>query len=1646
MTGGLRRCVNAEATVSQSLVLSSVVALKKEPRNFFFDCVFGEKSTQEHVFDRVGRPITTACLEGYNGTIFAYGQTGSGKTYTMLGDNQNKGLVPRVLQYLFDRQDANDSSSSIEYTYMCSFLEIYNEKVYDLLDMSNSAGENGLQLRENHSRGVFVEGLQESVVHNAQEAANLMAIGTQNRHVGETSMNRESSRSHSVFVLHIHSTETTSDGLIKKRQARFNLVDLAGSERQKSTEAAGERLKEAGNINKSLSALGNVILALAESATGKSRHVHYRDSKLTYLLKDSLGGNSKTFMIAAISPAEDCLSETLSTLKFAQRAKMIKNNAFINEDTLGEDFTVLQEEIKRLRQQLALMSTQTTSSRPNFVSSLQQNPLPVDCDPTVDSRFRELETTLSHVVEEHITQKRSMEMLQLREQHVRELCAQMKRKIMHLRLLLKLKADKEKDNQILEIERELECNPSIDALEWRIKYEDMEKNFVDLQDTLAHVEEVEQIHMMHLEVAKQLAVVIKDKHTLQDRLNASPSALSEDFEAMKQSLVLPLEAKISEHQFMQNHAETELARLSVTLHRSQKVQNELQQKLILQQELLNTWDKQSQAMQDKLSEEIAKRENESVELSKQLSETRNQLVRLKIETHLQLVQAQTEHDHAMAREKERYATLEASFIQLKSQNDATVAGFDQTIKLANITIESLTEQVTALEISNKSKQETIQNLKQEHEVAISNVTEQFDSKLNHYLKSVEDLNGQIEELTLKKTSLEQNITELNTATSNMQQKYSLDIDELNQSLEAKDEELQIAINEAVQVTCDFNQASQEFKQKESDLQLALQNRMNQVSALEDKNMEIQSSFEERIAEVAQKLEQSTNHVDNLMFSNQALENTITQLKIEIDQTKNEREIAVTKLLETLESKEDKLQVAIGEIERVTYEWKEAIVAHENKESELLRIVSEEKSRVAQLESKVNELLSQIHSLEAANRNLEVVIEELKSQIATNLKIYEENIAQHFEKFSLKEDELRQAVTDLEKTTEDMNKRSEIHACNERELLDNLTKATSKAKSLEEANADVKMKYETHVKQSGNDIHELKKKNVSLEFKINDTSTRNLQLENSIVELKGAVDEIEDRLQEAIGEVERLTFEMKQAQDLHESIRADLERQIGEETAKSKGLEKAKSMVQTSFEEKIGTAAEKMQTAFHNLDAIVLKNQYLEHKIKQLDADRQRKDATILGQEQRLTFYDEKLKSAAKSLNETKEQLAEAMKKEIEMRGFLDREIAANSMAKETFDIELAAATERMNSLIAEKEALENEKTSLEETIQRNTLVVEELKASLLIKEKKLVESASEIERVTNDLSNAIEKYNSREAELLQEISQIQSEKQTTEAHHLKNVERLKEETKQRENNILELLEKANMSVKSLETKLADVETINLTLEKQIENAEDLAKQLKKVQDEKIIVDNLLQLQQNEKAAAKEDSIKRESALKEEIAELKQHNDVLCSTLQLDKAEFQARIEALEFSLKDKTAMYDDLQKEWSDAKTTLDTERKKVKEEHDTIRLKMIDAAYELDQTKRENERLNVDLESLQKKLKELMEEKEKLVGQGNVRQKIQHHIKIKEENNRLVQEVRQLTDEKFRLKNRVEKLEIMLGKENFQGSPPKKQKVESPTNKRTRA
>jgi len=353
-----KEVVEKRGTIVKVDVASGQVAItnpdreKDPPKMFTFDLTYDENTIQKNFYDESAFPLVESVMEGFNGTIFAYGQTGCGKTYTMQGKKdpyELRGVIPNSFDHIFDCAAATEKE---RFLIRCSYLEIYNEEIRDLLATDTKAK---LDLRENPDKGTYVNGLIECVCATVDEVNETMDRGFSARTVASTLMNAESSRSHSIFTVVVEvSTQGDEDGEERVRAGKLNLVDLAGSERQKKTGASGATLKEGAKINLSLSALGNVISSLVDAKKGK--HIPYRDSKLTRLLQDSLGGNTKTVMVAAISPADYNYDETMSTLRYANRAKNIKNKPVINEDPKDAMLRSMADEITLLKEKLAQMA------------------------------------------------------------------------------------------------------------------------------------------------------------------------------------------------------------------------------------------------------------------------------------------------------------------------------------------------------------------------------------------------------------------------------------------------------------------------------------------------------------------------------------------------------------------------------------------------------------------------------------------------------------------------------------------------------------------------------------------------------------------------------------------------------------------------------------------------------------------------------------------------------------------------------------------------------------------------------------------------------------------------------------------------------------------------------------------------------------------------------------------------------------------------------------------------------------------------------------------------------------------------------------------------------------------------------------------
>nr|XP_044987411.1 kinesin-like protein KIF27 isoform X2 [Jaculus jaculus] len=366
-------------------------------RVFTFDFVFGKNATQGEVYNICIKPLVLSLIEGYNATVFAYGQTGSGKTYTIGGGHiasvveGQKGIIPRAIQEIFQSISENPS---IDFNVKVSYIEVYKEDLRDLLELETSVKD--LHIREDEKGNTVIVGAKECHVENMDEVMSLLKVGNAARHTGITQMNEHSSRSHAIFTISIcqveKNTEAAEDGSRRHPHrhivSKFHFVDLAGSERVTKTGNTGERFKESIQINSGLLALGNVISALGDPRR-KSSHIPYRDAKITRLLKDSLGGSAKTVMITCVSPSSSDFDESLNSLKYANRARNIRNKPALNFSPESDRMDEMQFEIKLLRE--ALRSHQSSIS--------QTSQIPQEDTPD-KSRIHSLEEQVAQLQEE----------------------------------------------------------------------------------------------------------------------------------------------------------------------------------------------------------------------------------------------------------------------------------------------------------------------------------------------------------------------------------------------------------------------------------------------------------------------------------------------------------------------------------------------------------------------------------------------------------------------------------------------------------------------------------------------------------------------------------------------------------------------------------------------------------------------------------------------------------------------------------------------------------------------------------------------------------------------------------------------------------------------------------------------------------------------------------------------------------------------------------------------------------------------------------------------------------------------------------------------------------------------------------------------
>jgi len=992
-------------------------------KNFQFDAVLGPRSTQADVFGSV-KGIVEAVAAGYNGTVVAYGQTSSGKTHTVFGngggcDSDSAGLVQRSLKALFRSialsqaesatgVSADDGSNFLETSFegdttdmirettaKASFFEIFNEKVYDLLSGSL---ETALPVREDAARGVYVDGLQEVEVNDTEEAEIILAKGAANRQVASTSMNRTSSRSHAVFVLTLRSVFTNGDGLSKVRTSKFTLVDLAGSERQRSTNATGDRLKEASSINSSLLTLGNVINALVDRENGRDRHVPFRDSKLTFLLRDSWGGNSKTCLVATVSPAAASASETVSTLKFAQRAKQIKNTAILNEDTCGT-VAALRAEVARLRSELESNGSGSgTPASPTVSSSLSSSsfgrpPLPSSSASSGNDNNSSGNDGMIVVVERRARRAEGkVSTLQNRLDQKEKVVASLKRKLQEEHMVQKFKqrridyltkkvtssggtdgdsstdasANQEVATLLAEIDslRKQIDRPSPDLVEMKVEYERV-KEELELKNSETGPSKFEDIERESLEnLVNKLTDEKRGLETKLSDISKNSSDTQKEIDVILEE-VGRLETEMKTQKETLKSKEEEIWLVTESGAAAQAKNDELQNELCRTKEDLT----QAKSDFDNLNRSTNDLKLTIERLSTEIEEKKALVVEIQAAHVKTQEESQTKLDALRSMlEESNVASDDKAAAEIEVREQLAAASKDNSILVQRITEAStelnkqkdlLKDSETRLEQMQQEKDKAVQDADQR----LKDATASYEARIDMLETEKSSLSEQIQAKSASEKAAAAEIAGLKASLDEVEAK----LDEVQQDKAAAVSDLQTRMKEQ---EATLNAKVQSFEEQKSELESKI-NSLNEASA---------ASASE--AEAAIEIERATNQsaVAKLEETIASLQSNKEAAVLEVQKQKEEVHGALEARIKVLE---DEKSALIGKVNELEASHQEHLNQDEDAQTAM-------KTTIEELEGKIQTLVAE---KDDALANVQKELEDAKTAFANNIQTLEDEKAE-----------------------------------------------------------------------------------------------------------------------------------------------------------------------------------------------------------------------------------------------------------------------------------------------------------------------------------------------------------------------------------------------------------------------------------------------------------------------------------------------------------------------------------------------------------------------------------------------------------------------------------------------------------------------------
>ncbi|CAD8078579.1 unnamed protein product [Paramecium primaurelia] len=1395
-----KTCIRIDPNLKNTIIIDG--QNQQEQKFFSFDNVAGPDTTQEDIFQIIGQQQANNCLEGYNGCVFVYGQTGSGKTYTMTGTSQQPGLLPRIIDYLFGCvfQDL-EKDSSVEYLIKCSHLEIYNEHIIDLLnpDLGN------LQLREDLNKGVYVEFLTEECCANVLEALEVVQRGNENRHISSTQMNFESSRSHSVFTVQLESRRQ-SHSLINHRFSRFHFVDLAGSERQKHTQVQGERLREGCQINRSLHILGNVINSLVEDKE-QNRYVHYRDSKLTFLLKDSLGGNSRTHLIANIQQSNLFYQETLSTLLFSKRVKQVKNKARVNEDESGS-LESLKNEIKRLKQELAkwivgLQSTSKLAESPSKQNIIMHNINFEDLNAN-DQKYIKLEEILKVYLEQS-TESETALFIEIEKylsgiKELREAFQLSSQLEQQLKLIIRLQ------------------NEQIVRLKHANGAEDLSSDYQ---------EELSKALLSQAAVMKKFSDSLRIKEGSAKNVEKAKLQINENVQLLN-TIVSTVNGSLDERKKLQKQIQQQFSQIYVPVEEFNQLQSE--------------------------HEQVNERLNKQVEKEEKIKQSLDQIgITLHVEDEIKII------DH-----KQRDLNLDQQNEQLELKSRA-VEQLNQQLQQKEKEIQQIQEQ------NQKNIQETQQlnlqigNIQHEVQQLYQQLQTQ-QNELDQAKQQTDSLQNTVHQQRVENVQLKLEIQALKTDKDNILSQSNKKLEDLNNSLQQQKQQNETLLSQLNNSKQEQNNLINQIQSNLNELKeqnhlltiekqdVQLQNKkqvddlLNQVQFLiklqEQKELqyynELQNNVKNSIIEQTNIQNEYENQIQTIIKQHDfQIEKLKNQNKRQLDQFSNQQEQEIQKQINQLQNQINELNKELSQNQLQLENNNIEFELLKDKQKELEQLINQKRidyeqeldKKLAQYKELEQQQNIQIHQkdkqLEQQKNDYEKIIQQKNlefGEIKQNyLKLFEDNkiiIKQLEQELLIKKEEFNQAVQEL--ITKEKEFKVQLAQVNEKqkEFEDNFFELRrrdipEKDSVIEQLRADIEQKEcelqiqnEDFINQQNLLFEMIKQKDIEIKKLTEDLDDHS----NRLAEASKVIDKYSNCNSELKGTIDQLNHQLEKQQQIINDIK------IKENTSTQIYDEKMKSL---------NEILQFKQNEVVNLQ-MRLEEENKVYKLQNQQSTQQMKttEKKVKDLEKEKNIYQEEIQKKEFSINQLESKLQASIK---------EKETMSNQLKNQIKDLQ--------QQLISSNQEIEEQKIWVIHYKQEVDKLTKEvsLTQQISIQNQSQKNENDQLKQENQKLNKLFDNKQQQIVSLKKEIDQYKQEKN-----------KLIDSISQQENKILEL-EEIKLQKQMLQGKVSELQKSQQDIQQKYQSSQvqlqslqdDLQYSKKEIQETKYKNKVLAQQQQNE---------------------------------------------------------------------------------------------------------------------------------------------------------------------------------------------------------